>query len=188
MMPDMLDLVLFATVFDPAADLANTAPATDWGTMINESIRSLALAALAALLYVLRSSISMGIEKWATSREKNAETEADMKHVVQVRELGKWFDRQVHTVGSNILNEMKAELRAAMQDGVVDNEERAEIREKIVTYANKQLGSKGKEAAEKIYGVVADEFNDWIANHVEARIWPTVTGLLPGGTGPELGE
>jgi len=140
--------------------------ASTWGPIAVEVIISL----VGLLLLSLRGAINKAFDAWAGNQTE----QQDAARILKLKAI---VDDGLETVQSNVFAELEADVRAALADGKLDDEERAKLRTKISEYARTTLADKGIEAAKEVYDVADEKLDDWLANRVEGR----VVGALLGG-------
>lgn len=133
---------------------------TTWGQLIFY----LASGIVTVLLVSLRKGVALAFEAWAQRQNED-------KNATRIRQLATIVDDGLSTVERNIIGELKKDVRAAMADGRIDDNEREELRAKIVAYSRKTLDTKGLQAAKEVYHLTEETIDDWIANRVEGKVF-----------------
>jgi len=148
-----------------------------WSQLLLYVVLGLVLIGFASL----RQAVQLFFQSWAESKTEE-------KQATRLKKLAKVVDDGFETVQRNIIAEADKDLRAALADGVLDEEERKALRAKMSAYSRKTLGDYGMDAAKEIYGIAEDAFDDWSANRLEGAVVGQLLGSVLEATANKDGE
>jgi hypothetical protein len=138
---------------------------TTWSTFGLEVV----VALVGLLLLTLRQGVTIALDAWAANQ-------SEQKAATRILKLKTVIEDGLATVEANIAAELTKDLRVAMADGVLSDDERKMLREKIAEYARKTLSTDGVAAAREVYSIADEHLDDWLANRVEGRVINFVRG------------